>query len=77
MPVLNAVGIVVSDMERSIRFYRLLGFDVPQTPGEGHVDTFLPNGVRFMLNTEDEMRSFLPDWHRSTGNQFGLGRRTG
>lgn len=49
MPNLNAVGIVVSDMAESIRFYRLLGLDVPDTPGEGHVDAFLPNGVRFML----------------------------
>jgi hypothetical protein len=32
-------------MAASIRFYRLLGLDVPDTPGEGHVDTFLPNGV--------------------------------
>ena len=73
MPVLNALGIVVSEMERSIRFYRLLGLDVPQTPDEGHVDTFLPNGVRFMIDTEDEMRSFLPEWQRATGNQVGLG----
>jgi uncharacterized glyoxalase superfamily protein PhnB len=52
MPQLNALGIVVSDMGRSIGFYRLLGLDVPDTPGEGHVDTFLPNGVRFMLDTD-------------------------
>ena len=72
MPQLNAVGIVVSDMARSIRFYRLLGLDVPETPGEGHVDTFLPNGVRFMLDTEEVVRSFRPEWTRATGNQLGL-----
>jgi catechol 2,3-dioxygenase-like lactoylglutathione lyase family enzyme len=72
MPQLNAIGIVVSDMERSIRFYRLLGVDVPETPDEGHIDTFLPNGVRFMLDSEDVVRSFRPDWERATGNQVGL-----
>jgi len=72
MPQLNAVGIVVSSMEQSIRFYRLLGLDVPETPGEGHVDTFLPNGVRFMLDAEEVVRSFRPDWTRETGNQVGL-----
>src|ERR1700675_3412338 len=72
MPQLNAIGIVTSDMGRSIRFYRLLGLDVPETPGEGHVDTFLPNGVRFMLDTEDVVRSFRPDWTRETGNQLAL-----
>ena len=72
MPLLNALGIVTSDMATSIRFYRLLGLDVPETPDEGHVDTFLPNGVRFMLDSEDVVRSFRPDWKRETGNQVGL-----
>jgi len=72
MPQLNAIGIVTSDMARTIRFYRLLGVDVPETPEEGHVDTFLPNGARFMLDTEDVMKSFRPDWTRATGNQFAL-----
>ena len=72
MPTLNAVGVVVSDMARSIGFYRTLGLDVPETPDEGHVDTFLPNGVRFMLDTEDTVRSFRPEWTRETGNQLGL-----
>jgi len=72
VPQLNAIGIVTSDMARSIAFYRLLGLDVPETPGEGHVDVFLPNGVRFMLDTEDVVRSFRPDWARATGNQLAI-----
>jgi catechol 2,3-dioxygenase-like lactoylglutathione lyase family enzyme len=72
MPQLNAIGIVASDMAASIRFYRLLGLDVPDTPGEGHVDTFLPNGVRFMLDSEEVIRSFRPDWSRETGNQISI-----
>jgi predicted lactoylglutathione lyase len=72
MPQLNAIGIVASDMGKSISFYRLLGVDVPETPDEGHVDTFLPNGVRFMLDTEEVIRSFKPDWTRERGNQVAL-----
>ncbi len=72
MPQLNALGIVTSDMARSISFYRMLGLDIPETPNEGHLDTFLPNGVRFMLDTEDVVRSFRADWTRETGNQVGL-----
>jgi catechol 2,3-dioxygenase-like lactoylglutathione lyase family enzyme len=72
MPQLNAIGIVVSDMARSIGFYRLLGLDVPETPEEGHVDVSLPNGVRLMLDTEETVLSFRPDWTRATGNQVGL-----
>ena len=77
MPQLNALGIVVSDMARSIRFYRLLGLDVPETPDEGHVDTFLPNGVRFMLDTEEVVHSFRPEWTRETGNQVACPRVRG
>jgi catechol 2,3-dioxygenase-like lactoylglutathione lyase family enzyme len=72
MPRLNAIGIVVSDMARSISFYRLLGLEVPETPDEGHIDTFLPNGIRFMLDSEDTVRSFRPEWTRETGNQLAL-----
>ena len=72
MPELNAIGIAASDMARSIRFYRLVGLDVPETPDEGHVDAFLPNGVRFMLDSEEIIRSFMPDWSRQNGNQVSL-----
>jgi uncharacterized glyoxalase superfamily protein PhnB len=72
MAELNAIGIVVSDMERSIRFYRLLGVDFPETPEEGHLDASLPSGVRLMLDTEDVVRSFRPDWSRESGNQVAL-----
>jgi catechol 2,3-dioxygenase-like lactoylglutathione lyase family enzyme len=69
---LNAIGIVASDMARSIQFYRLLGLDVPETPDEGHIDTFLPTGIRFMLDTEEVVHSFRPEWTREQGNQVAL-----
>jgi uncharacterized glyoxalase superfamily protein PhnB len=72
VPRLNAVGIIASDTARSIAFYRLVGLDVPETPDEPHVDATLPNGVRFMLDTEDTIRSFRPEWTRETGNQLAL-----
>ncbi|HET8607798.1 MAG TPA: VOC family protein [Gaiellaceae bacterium] len=72
MPELNAIGIVVFEMAASIRFYRLLGLDVPETPDEGHVDAALPSGMRLMLDTEEVIRSFRPEWRRATGNQAAL-----
>ena len=72
MPELNAIGIVASDMARSISFYQSLGFDVPDTPGEGHVETSLPNGIRLMLDSEETILSFRPEWTRETGNQVAL-----
>jgi uncharacterized glyoxalase superfamily protein PhnB len=72
MPQLNAIGIVASDMATSIRFYRLLGLDLPETPEEGHVEAPQPNGTRLMLDSEEVVKSFMPDWSRETGNQVSL-----
>ena len=71
MPELNAIGIVTADPARSIAFYRLLGVDFPEE-GEGHIEATLPNGVRLMLDAEEVIRSFRPDWTRETGNQLAL-----
>jgi uncharacterized glyoxalase superfamily protein PhnB len=70
MPQLDAIGIVSSDLERSRAFYRLLGVEIAD--GNDHVEAKLPNGFRLMLDTEDVIRSFRPDWTRETGNQFAL-----
>lgn len=70
--LLNAIRIVASDMARSLDFYRRLGLNVPETPPEGHVDITLPNGSRLMLDSEAEMRKFLPAWVRQPGNLVSL-----
>ena len=72
MAQLNAIGIVASDMARSIAFYRLLGVDLPETRGEGHLEAALPSGLRLMLDSEETIRSFRPDWQRAAGNQLAL-----
>ena len=71
MPQLNALGIVVADMAETIRFYRLLDVDLPETPGEGHLEATLPSGVRLMLDSEAVVRSFRPEWTRERGNLVG------
>lgn len=72
MPELNAIGIAVSDLRRSLEFYRLLGLDLPEDSPEGHVEATMANGTRLMFDTEEVIRSFLPDWARSDGNQVSL-----
>jgi len=67
---LDAIGIVSADLDRSRAFYRLLGVEIAD--GDGHVEASLPNGLRLMLDTEEIMRSFRPDWERATGNQIAL-----
>jgi catechol 2,3-dioxygenase-like lactoylglutathione lyase family enzyme len=72
-PQLDAFGIVVSDMARSVAFYRRLGLDFPEgSENEDHVEAQLPGGLRYMLDTEDVIRSFDPEWKRgeSHGGAF-------
>jgi catechol 2,3-dioxygenase-like lactoylglutathione lyase family enzyme len=71
-PLLNAVGIVAANMARSLDFYRRLGLDVPHTPDEGHVNISATNGLRLMVDSEQEIRKFRPNWVREPGNQFAL-----
>jgi uncharacterized glyoxalase superfamily protein PhnB len=59
-------------MERSIGFYRLLGLDLPETPGEGHIEATMASGTRLMLDSEEVIHSFRDDWSRETGNQVAL-----
>ena len=72
MPELNAIGIAVADLERTLRFYRLLGLDLPESTTDDHVEATMKNGTRLMFDTEEVIRSFLPDWSRTDGNQVSL-----
>jgi uncharacterized glyoxalase superfamily protein PhnB len=72
VPELNAIGVVASDMASSLRFYRLLGLDFPEQTEEGHVEATMASGVRLMLDSEETIRSFQPEWARERGNQLAL-----
>jgi uncharacterized glyoxalase superfamily protein PhnB len=72
VPELNAIGIAVSDLQRSLQFYRLLGLDFPEDDEDGHVEATMANGTRLMFDTEEVIRSFMPDWTRTDGNQVSL-----
>jgi len=70
VPQLDAIGIVASDLGRTRAFYRLLGIEFAE--GDDHVEATMPNGLRLMVDTEDVVRSFRPDWARAAGNQLAL-----
>jgi uncharacterized glyoxalase superfamily protein PhnB len=70
-PKLDAFGIVVSDMARAIAFYRRLGLAFAEgAETEPHAEAALPGGMRYMLDTEDVMRSFDRDWSRPSGGHM-------
>jgi catechol 2,3-dioxygenase-like lactoylglutathione lyase family enzyme len=71
---LDAVGIVVSDMRKSLSFYRALGLAVPDgAENDPHVEVPLGGGMRLMFDTEETIHSFLPDWKAVPGaGRIGL-----
>jgi uncharacterized glyoxalase superfamily protein PhnB len=67
-PELDVFGIVVSDMARSVAFYRRLGLEFPEgAENEPHVEAPLRGGMRYALDTEEVMRAFDPGWTRPSG----------
>ena len=69
----DALGVVVADIPRALAFYRRLGLEFPEgAESEQHVEATLPGGLRFMLDAEDVIRSFDPEWQRPSGSSIGL-----
>ena len=75
-PRFEALGVVVSDMGRAIAFYRELGLEFPDgAETEGHAEATVA-GVRIMLDTEEMVRSFDPEWQPpSQGHRSALAFR--
>jgi|SRR5687767_5162444 catechol 2,3-dioxygenase-like lactoylglutathione lyase family enzyme len=69
-PRFSAIGLVSSDMARSLAFYRDLGLDVPAdaTADAPHVEVPLPGGLRLLLDPVETVRSFDPEWTSPTGS---------
>jgi uncharacterized glyoxalase superfamily protein PhnB len=66
-PRFEAIGVVVSDMRRAIDFYSRLGLEFPDgAHSEGHAEASVA-GVRIMLDTEETIRSFDPEWQPPSG----------
>ncbi|MGH8964074.1 MAG: VOC family protein [Actinomycetes bacterium] len=67
-PTLNAIDVVVSDLEASMSFYRRLGlkFEVDDRM-PGHAQCDLPGGWHLMLDTEELRGPTVPGWVRPSG----------
>jgi catechol 2,3-dioxygenase-like lactoylglutathione lyase family enzyme len=59
----NLIGVAVTDMPKALAFYRLLGFDIPESAdGDPHVEVTLPGGIRLAWDAIDMIRTFDPHW---------------
>ena len=68
---LDAIGIVTSNMEKSLEFYSLLGVDVPKSLDD-HVEARLSSGIRLMWDTVELVRQIDPNWQTPVGQRIGL-----
>jgi len=69
MIVPDMIGIVVSDIPKSIAFYKLLGLDFPS--GDGFVEV-KANGYRISLNAESTVKEHSPGWKKPVGQRLEL-----
>jgi catechol 2,3-dioxygenase-like lactoylglutathione lyase family enzyme len=71
---LDAVGLVVDDMARTLAFYRELGLDLPpEADAQPHVELTLPGGLRLLWDKADVIRSFDPGWEPPAGGGHRVG----
>ena len=64
----DLIGLVVSDLDRSLAFYRELGVAVPERePEQVHVEVVLDGGLRLAWDTVETVRSFDPSWVAPSG----------
>jgi catechol 2,3-dioxygenase-like lactoylglutathione lyase family enzyme len=69
-PILDQINLVVSDMEASVKFYRLLGLTIPDTdPGfqAHHRSAQLAGGVDFDIDSVEFARHWDGGWKSGTG----------
>jgi uncharacterized glyoxalase superfamily protein PhnB len=60
---LDAIGITTRDSTASFKFYRALGFAIPEgLESEPHAEITLPNGLRFMWDSVELTQSLHPGY---------------
>ena len=74
MPELDAIGIVSADLNASVRFYRLVGLQVPDAT-EDHIEAVTPGGIRVMFDTLELVKKIEPDWVQPAGHAISLALR--
>ncbi|MFF5173455.1 VOC family protein [Micromonospora sp. NPDC000089] len=68
-PRFDLIGTVVTDMARTLDFYRRLGLEIPpDADRQDHVEVTLPSGLRLAWDTVAVVRGYHPDWAPPSGD---------
>ena len=65
---LDAIGIVSSQTDKSINFYKILGLKFQEVGGTDHFEAQGPSGIRVMLDSEELMKNLNPSWTSPQGS---------
>ncbi len=69
----DMIGMVVRDMAAALKFYRLLGLDIPAgAEKDDHVEYKSFNGYRLAWDNVELIKSLMPDWEEPRGHRMGL-----
>ncbi|MFW2331946.1 MAG: VOC family protein [Nitrospinota bacterium] len=63
----DAIGIVSSDLQRSVKFYEILGLNFEEVGSPDHLEAKTSSGIRIMLDSVSLVKKINPDWEESTG----------
>lgn len=77
-PMLDAIGIVASDLAASVAFYSRLGLTFPAGAPDQHVEAPIGGtGVRLMLDGEEMVKEFDPAFEGNPHGRVHLAVRLG
>ena len=68
----DMIGLVVKDLDASLRFYRALGMEIPDPDGGPYHEVTLDGGIRMSWNTEEMIKGIDPEWQLPVGQRVGL-----
>lgn len=69
----DMIGIITHDINQSLKFYSLLGLNVPSVnAGEDYAQVITPNGYRISWNTVSLVKQMNPDWVEPVGHRIEL-----
>ena len=77
-PLLDSLNLVVSDMEETLAFYRLLGVEIPDDAlwrtdtGVHHVEVGMPGGFELAFDSIDLAKRYNEGWRRPEGGSASV-----
>lgn len=72
-PTFGQLNLVVTDMDATLAFYRLLGLEIEADSGVPHAAVTLPSGMLVEFDTADFVTKWDSGWAGTTGGSTVLG----